>query len=540
MKSSNEAQEKQIQKPRTGLASAAWPVSVAIMIIRILGVGREMVLARYFGAGFFTDAFYVAYRIPNLLRDLFAEGALSAAFLPTFVRRLTQDGKQQAWLLANRVLSALLVILGILTLVFFFGAKGFVYMLAAGYASDPDKFDLTVQMTRIMSPFLLCVSLASVGMGLLNACGSFFVPAMASSAFNVCCILAGIFLSPFMPHFGLEPVVSMAIGALVGGASQFLVMVPSAYGYGFRFRFALDFKDPGLRHISKLMLPSIVGLSATQINITVDLQIASAYGDGPVSWLSYAFRLVHLPVGVFGIAIATATMAAVAHHAAKNEDEELHRTVESSLRLAACLTFPAMLGLIIFRHEIVQLIYERGSFLSTDTLKTGQALLLYAFGLFSYAAVKILVPTLYALNDTRTPARLSLLTVAVKIALNLLFILPLGFLGLALSTACSSWLNCCFLVRRLHQHRGLRWNARNLEAYFRIALASAVMALLAWLVYQASGWILPGSSFIVLAARLSLAIGFNLISLLPLLRLFRVEESGVLVQMIGNLVRKVL
>jgi putative peptidoglycan lipid II flippase len=540
MISSSEPPEKQNQKPRAGLAGAAWQVSAAIMISRILGVGREVVLARYFGAGFFTDAFYVAYRIPNLLRDLFAEGALSAAFLPTFVRRLTQDGKQQAWLLANRVLSALLVILGILTLVFFFGAKGFVYLLAAGYAADPEKFELTAQMTRIMSPFLLCVSFASVGMGLLNACGSFFVPALASSAFNICCILAGIFLSPFMPHLGLDPVVSMAIGALVGGASQFLVMVPSAYGYGFRFRFALDFKDPGLRHIAKLMLPSIVGLSATQINITVDLQIASTYGDGPVSWLSYAFRLVHLPVGVFGIAIATATMAAVAHHAAQNEHAELHQTVESSLRLAACLTFPAMLGLIVFRNEIVQLLYERGSFLPTDTLKTGQALWLYALGIFAYAAVKILVPALYALNDARTPARLSLLTVAVKIALNFLFILPLGFLGLALSTAISSWLNCCFLVRRVYRHRGMQWSIRNLEVYLRIALASTVMILLAWLVYQASGLMLSGSGFFVLAARLSLAIGFSLISLLPLLRFFRIEEASVLVHMIGNLVRKVL
>lgn len=343
-----------------------------------------------------------------------------------------------------------------------------------------------------------------------------------------------------MPHWGLHPVVSMAVGALVGGVSQFLVMIPSVYGYGFRFRFALNFKDPGLRHIAKLMLPSIVGLAATQINITVDLQIASTYGDGPVSWLSYAFRLVHLPVGVFGIAIATATMATVAHHASQNAHEKLHRTVESSLRLAACLTFPAMMGLIIFRHEIVQLLYERGSFLSTDTVKTGQAVLFYALGLFSYAAVKILVPTLYALNDTRTPARLSLLTVAVKIALNLLFIIPLGFLGLALATALSSWLNCCFLARRVHKHRGLRWSIKELEAYFRIALASTVMALLAWLVYHGSGLMLSGSGVFVLAARLSLAIGFSLISLLPLLRFFRVEEASELVQMVGNVVRKVL
>jgi putative peptidoglycan lipid II flippase len=376
-------------------------------------------------------------------------------------------------------------------------------------------------------------------MGLLNACGSFFIPAMASSAFNVCCILAGIFLSPIMPRLGLHPVVSMAIGALVGGASQFLVMIPSAHGFGFRYRFALDLKEPGLRHMAKLMLPAVVGLSATQINITVDLQIASAYGNGPVSWLNYAFRLVHLPVGVFGIAIATATMAAVSHLASQNAHDELHRTVETSLKLAACLTFPAMVGLIIFRHEIVQLLYQRGSFLSADTLKTEQAVLCYALGLYSYAAVKILVPTLYALNDTRTPARLSLLSVAVKIALNLIFIIPLGFLGLALATAFSSWLNCCFLARRLLKHRGVRWSIRKLQAYTRIALASLSMGVLARLVYHGSAWMLPGSSVLILAARLGLAITFGLIFLLPLFRLFRIEEGSELFRLIGTLVRKV-
>jgi putative peptidoglycan lipid II flippase len=286
--------EESPQEMKASLAGAAQSVGAATIISRILGLVREMVLARYFGAGLYTDAFNVAYRVPNLLRDLFAEGALSAAFIPTFVRRLTQDGKEQAWLLTNQVLSALLVVLGAVTLVFLFGAKGFVYLLAAGYAAIPEKFELTVQMTRIMSPFLLCVSLASVTMGMLNACGSFFVPAMASSAFNICCILAGIFLSPLMPHWGIDPIVSMAVGALIGGACQFFVMMPSAYAFGFRCRFTLNFSDPGLRRIARLMLPAVVGLSATQINITVDCQIASLYGNGPVSWLNYGFRLMQL------------------------------------------------------------------------------------------------------------------------------------------------------------------------------------------------------------------------------------------------------
>ena len=518
---------------------AAGSVGAAIMISRILGLVRDIVQARYFGAGLYTDALNVAYRIPNLLRDLFAEGALSSAFIPTFIRRLTQGGKEEAWLLANRVISALLVILGVLTLVFFFGARGFVYLLAAGYAEIPEKFELTVQMTRIMSPFLLFVALASVAMGILNACGAFFVPAMASSAFNICCILSGIFLSPLMPHWGLEPVVSMAIGALVGGASQFMIMVPSTHGLGFRYRFQLSFSDPGLRHIARLMLPAVVGLSATQINITVDYQIASMYGNGPVSWLNYGFRLMQLPIGVFGIAIATAAMTSVSHHAARNEIGEMQRTLVSSLRLAACLTFPATVGLILFRREIVQLIYERGSFLPVHTLKTSQVVLLYALGLFAYSAVKILVPAFYALNDTRTPVRMSVITVGAKIALNFAMILPLGFLGLALATTAASWLNFTLLVRELRKKTGVGWISREFPAYLRIALASLSMGLLSLMVFRACWMILPGTGMAAQAFRLGLAIAAAVSSLLPLLRLFNVKEGKNILHLIGTMTGRI-
>jgi putative peptidoglycan lipid II flippase len=513
----------------------AWSVGAATMISRILGVVREVVLAKYFGAGLYTDAFNVAYRIPNLLRDLFAEGALSSAFIPTFVRRLTQSGKGRAWLLANRLLSALSVILAAVTLVFFFGAKAFVYLLAAGYAAIPEKLALTTQMTRIMSPFLLCIALASVGMGILNACGSFFIPAMASSAFNICCILAGIFLSPLMPRWGLPPILSMAIGVLLGGASQFLVMIPNARGFGFRFRFDLNFSDPDLRHIARLMLPAIVGLSATQINITVDSQIASLYGNGPVSWLNYGFRLMQFPIGVFGIAIATATMTSVARYAAQNDREKLHATVRSGIRLAACLTFPSTIGLILFREEIVRTLYERGFFLPSDTLMTSKVVLLYALGLFSYSAVKILVPVFYALNDTWTPVRMSMITVAAKVALNFLLAIPFGFLGLALATTAASWMNCGLLVSRLVGRDGEGFRMRELGVYVRIAAASLAMGLLSLIVFHAGGmiWLQPG--FWGTVFRLSAAVLFGLASFVPLLRLFKVEEANGIIRMLGML-----
>ncbi len=516
--------ESPLGSPGRSVIRAAGSVSLATMVSRILGVFREMVMARYFGAGLYTDAFNVAYRIPNLLRDLFAEGALSSAFVPTFIRTLTERGRTEAWLLANKLINALVIILGLLTLLIYFGAKYFVFLLAAGYAEIPQKVELTVQMTRIMSPFLLWVALAAVVMGMLNAFGFFFIPAMAPSAFNVCCILAGIFLSPFMPRWGLAPVVSMAVGAIAGGISQFLLQVPSAYRAGYRYRPIVDFGDPGLRHIAKLMLPAIVGLSATQINITVDNQLASQYGNGPVSWLNYAFRLMQLPIGLFGVAIATANLATVSHHAAQGALDKVRTTVSSSLRLAACLTFPATAGLILFRSEIIRLLYQRGSFLPEDTLQTSKVLLFYSMALFAYSAVKILVPTFYALDDTRTPVRTSMITVGVKVAVNLLLVLPFGFLGLALATAVASWLNFALLTRALNRKLEAKWNWNELRVYARIAVASAIMGLLALLTFRLAANLLPGRSSLVLATNLSLAILVGMVSLMPLLRLFRIEE----------------
>jgi putative peptidoglycan lipid II flippase len=495
------------------------------MISRVLGVGREMVMARYFGAGFFTDAFNIAYRVPNLFRDLFAEGALSSAFVPTFIRELNQGGPERAWALANRLVSTLLVVLGALALVFAFFAKGFVYILAAGYADTPGKMELTIQMTRILSPFLLFVALAAVAMGMLNAFGSFFIPAAAPAAFNVCCILAGIFLSPFMPRFGMEPVVSMAVGAIVGGASQFLVQVPPARRLGWRFHFVLDFSDPGLRRIASLMLPAVVGLSATQINITVDSQLASHYGNGPVSWLNYAFRLMQLPIGLFGVAIATATTALVSHHAAENATDKLRDTVHSSLRLAACLTFPATVGLILFREEIVRLLYQRGSFLPADTIQTSRAVMLYSLALFGYSAVKILVPAFYALGDTKTPVRTSVTSVALKVAINFLLIIPMKFLGLVLATSLASWVNFALLLRQLNRSTGgaMRW--QSLAAYLRIACASVLMGGVAELIFVGARRVLPGAGTLHLAVHLGLAMMGAMVVLLPLLGLFRVEEA---------------
>ena len=529
----------------------AGKVSAAIAISRVLGLVRECVLAKYFGAGFATDAFSVAFRIPNLLRDLFAEGAFSAAFLPAFTRRLRLSGKESAWLLTNRLINALLVLLGGVTLAFFFGAKLLVYLQAAGFAAIPGKLELTMLMTRILSPFLLCVSLAAVFMGMLNACGSFFLPALASSVFNVVCILAGIFLSPFMPRWGLEPIVAMAVGALIGGFGQFAIMLPSARVQGFRWRWTPDFSDPDLRRIGRLALPAVLGLSATQINIIVDSQLASLYGDGPVSWLGYAFRITQLPIGVFGVAIATVAAVDVSRHAAVSDFSALGRTLGSALRLSACLTFPATAGLVIFRHEIVRLLFQRDQFTPADTYATAEALLYYAFALFAYSAVKIMVPAFYALGDSRAPVRISVITVAFKIALNLVLLKPFGFLGIAASTAAAAWLNYVLLRRRFGQvpagHAGRAGHAGpggvsigdgDIGIYLRIALASIVMGILSRSVFAASGYIIVDSGAVALGVRLCLGIMAGVGSIVPLLGFFRVREAAELRRIAVSFIRK--
>jgi putative peptidoglycan lipid II flippase len=524
----------------TNLLRAVGSITAATMISRVLAVGREMVMSAYFGAGYYTDAFNIAFRIPNLLRDLFAEGALSSAFVPTLVRRLTEKGREETWLLASRVTNALAIVLSAITLLFYFGARWFVFLFAGDLSSIPGKFELTVQMTRIMSPFLLCVALAAAVMAMLNANGKFFVPAMAPSAFNVCSILAGVFLSPLMPGIGLAPVVSMAIGALVGGTSQFLVQVPSAYRLGFRFRPLLDFGDPGVRHIAMLMMPALIGLSATQVNIAVDTHLASHFGNGPVSYLNYAFRLMQLPIGLFAVAIATSSFAAVSFHAARKHIGKLCRTVTSSLRLAACLTFPATVGLILFRHEVVALLYQRGKFLAVDTLLTSQALLFYSLALFAYSGVKILVPTFYALSDTKTPVRLSVATVAVKIGLNFLFIEALGFLGLALATAVASWFNLALLTRSFSKRTGVQWGWGELWIYLRIVCASLIMGSAALLAYYGTLHVFPSHGTLGLLLHLGIAIGVGMASILPLLRLFQVEEARQLSQIVLRAVGKLV
>jgi putative peptidoglycan lipid II flippase len=457
---------------------SAGVVSIAIAMSRVTGLIRESVMSRLFGAGAVMDAFNLGFRIPNLTRDLFAEGALSSAFVPTFTDYLTTKSKGEAARLANLVATALILVVGGLCVLGVIFAPALVRLLAPGFEEVPGKFPLAVTMTRIMFPFLLLVALAAQAMGILNACNQFFVPAMASTFFNIGSVGFGILIGYVAgPHIGLSHIQGMAIGVVCGGALQLAWQIPSLHRAGFRFRPELHWSHPGLAHILQLMGPAILGNAATQINVMVNTNFASQLGNGPVSWLGYAFRFMQLPLGLFGVAIASATLPSVSRSAAQGNIDEFRRTLSRSLGMVLLLTIPSSIGLAVLGRSIIGAVYQGGRFKVYDTNQTALALSCYALGLAGYAALKVLSPSFYALNDARTPMMISLFSIGINfsVAWTLIHTTSLGHAGLALSTSAvalfASVVQFWILRNRIHGIHGREL----LETVGKILIASACM-----------------------------------------------------------------
>ena len=497
---------------------------------RVLGLVREQVQSYYFGAGLVTDAFLAAFRIPNLLRDLFAEGALSSAFVPTFTGVKEREGPEAAWKLANRVFTVLTVILAVVTVAILAFAPWIMRVYAAGFSAE--KLALSVTMTRILAPFLLAVAVASVAMGVLNTYGRFFVPALAPALLNVAAIGGVIVLSPLFVKIGWPAGLSLAIGAMVGGALQFGVQLPSMRKLGFRFRWDWAPSDPGLKRIAWLMLPATIGQAATQINFLVDTWLASRYGNGPITWLSLAFRLIQLPIGLFGVAIGMANLARVSRDAALGDRPALRANLAGALRAAALLSLPATAGLVALREPIIGVIFEHGRFDHTSTLNTAAALLCYALGLYAYAVTKIQVPTFYALGDTRLPVIGSTAAVAAKLAANGLFVALLPsigvdpFLGLALSTSIAAWTNFSILGVGLKRRAGALSGRGVVRATLSMAALSLVMGVACGALHAVLTRVLPGDRVLPSVIRLLVAVAFGGAITLVGARLLRVPEAA--------------
>ena len=470
---------------------AAGIVSAAVFLSRITGLVRETVLAALFGASAAYDAFLIGFRIPNLARDLFAEGALSSAFVPVFTQHLTTKGRREAAVLSNLVATALTLIVGGLCVLGIFLSPRLVALLAPGFAEVPGKYPLAVLLTQIMFPFLLLVALAAQAMGILNANGQFGIPALSSTFFNIASLGIGLTLGFFAgPALGFSLIESMAYGVVFGGAVQLLVQVPSLLRAGFAFRPAWNWSHPGLRQIMRLMGPAIIGNAAVQVNVMVNTYFASGITNaeghvinGPVTWLNCAFRFMQLPLGLFGVAIASATLPAISRSAARGELDQFRYTLSRSLSLVFLLTIPSAVGLAVLGESMIGAIYEWGRFQAADTRQTALALAAYAIGLAGYSAIKILAPAFYALNDSRTPMLVSLASILINVAAASTLVKAAGFghVGLALSTSLVASFGAAFLMLFLRRRTGGLHGGALLSSVVRIAAASAAMALVCWL-----------------------------------------------------------
>jgi putative peptidoglycan lipid II flippase len=504
------------------------------MTSRILGVVREQVLAALFGASNAMDAYNVAFRVPNLVRDLFAEGAMSAAFVPTFTRRVTESGKEAAWRLGNNVVNALIVFTGVLVMLGVVFANQLVWVFASEYAAVPGKLELTVLLTRVMLPFLTLVAVAAAFMGMLNSVHRFFIPALSPAMFNVATIACALLLVPLMPRLGLPGIAAIAIGTVIGGIGQLALQWPVLRREGFTYRAQLEWKDEGLRRVLLLMGPGTIGLAATQVNVFVNTVLATGEGTGAVSWLNYAFRLMYLPIGLFGISIATATLPTVSRDAARLDREAVRRTLANGLSLMLMLNVPATVGLIALSTPIVQTIFERGAFTPADTAATAGALQFYAAGLIGYSVVRIATPAFYALGQNRTPVAVSVATVVVNAVLNIALVRTMGYRGLALGTALASLFNASLLWLLLRRHLSGLEDRRVLSSFARIVVASLIMG---GVVVVIDGWLddwLPGESLALQLIRLSSAIAAGVGTLALAAYVLRVQEFHAGIAMVAR------
>lgn len=460
-------------------------MSLATTLSRVLGYVRDMVSAHLFGAGAISDAFVVAFRIPNLFRDLFAEGALSAAFVPALTRERLK-GEAGAWALAAHMFNALAMALGCLVLLGVLGARWFLPWVAPGFKQDPATFELALLLTRLLFPFIGFMGFAALFMGMLNARKRFFLPALAPAAMNIVMIGFGLWVCPRMGDKPDEQIVGWALGALAGGAAQWLIQVPEAWRAGFRWRFSWPWRHEGVRKVLRAMGPAVLGQSTTQVNLVVNTILASQMAAGSVTYLYYGNRLMQLPLGVFGVAIASAVLPDLALHHAKGDRARFRRTLAYGLKLTLFITLPAMLGLVLLSLPIHALLLQGGRFDLAATRATAYASIAYTLGVVFASWVKVLVPAFYAIDRPVLPVKVAVGMVGVNLTLNLLLWRHFGYLGLAGTASAVMALQAGILLWLLRKEVGAYWQGSDWKESARMGLAAAAMVL----ALGASAWLL--------------------------------------------------
>jgi putative peptidoglycan lipid II flippase len=516
------------------IAKSVSVISFATMTSRVLGYIRDGLFAGMFGAGVISDAFLVAYRIPNLLRDLLAEGALSSSFIPVFTEYLTKEGKESAWRLANLVLNVMLIALSLIVVTGIVFTPQIVHLLQWNLSDN--AFLLTVQLTRTVFPFIAFMALAALMMGMLNSHHDFAASAFAPAVLNVIMIITGIFICPLFGHRPEKQVLIWTIGALAGGLGQFLVQIPSVRKKGWTYKPILDFTDRGVKKVFSLMTPAVFAQSVTQINIiVVNTIMAGMLGKAAITYLYYGNRLMQLPLGVFAVAIATATLPVISRHIAKEEIHQAIATYSFALRLAFFITIPATVGMIVLSLPINGLLFQYGKFLSSDAHATAKTAMLFSLGLFAFSGVKITVPVFYALNDSKTPVRIGMFTVLANILLGLFLMQRISYFGLALSTSLSAILNFSLLAWFLRKKWGYIKGREILDSVVRITVAALIMSVVCWVVYasvhsltQGVNW--PGKIHQLIEVFASILAGMA--AYLGMCRVLKVRELTLLYRMV--------
>jgi putative peptidoglycan lipid II flippase len=470
-----------------GLLKSAGIISAAVSASRVTGLLRESVLSWLFGAGAIYDAYVLGFRIPNLARELFAEGALSSAFVPAFTRYLATKTRAEARELSNVTATLLIAIAGAVCLLGMLLSPAIVNLFAPGFHAVPGKFELSVSLVRIMFPFLLLLALASQAQGILYASHRFAVPAVSPALFNLFSVSFGVTLGYWLgPRFGISPVRGMAFGVVIGGAAQLGFQLPSVWREGFAWRPQWNLRHEGVRQILVLMGPALIGSASGQINALVNTNFAAGILDrsghvmnGPVSWLSYAYRFFGLPLGIFGVAIVSATLPRISRSAAHRNFVEFRQILSRSVVMILLLTVPSSVGLIILGESMIGIVYQHGRFLAFDTHQTALALSAYAVGLAGYAALKLIAPAFYALGDSRTPMMVSIASVAVNYAVAFTSVRVLGFghAGLALSGSAVSTFASVTLLFLLRPKIGGIDGKQMIISFAKILLAAVVMGL---------------------------------------------------------------
>jgi putative peptidoglycan lipid II flippase len=486
------ASEGQVVRALGGIAGAT-------LLSRVLGFVRDMVVARAFGAGPITDAFFVAFRIPNILRRLLAEGALSTAMIPVFTDYIARDDRPELHRMLRAVLGLALLALTVTTVLGIVFAPAILLAIAPGFMNDPAQASLAVSLTRIMFPYLLLVGLAAMATGILNSRGRFFASALGPAVLNVGMILAVLVLSRHLD----PPIVSLAIGVLAGGLGQLLVQVPSLSACGLLITPSRELGHPAIARVTRLLLPAVFGLAAVQLMVFVNTLLASLLPLGSISYLYYADRVMEFPLGVFGIALASASLPVMSRHAAAQDHRALADTLNFALRLALYVSVPSTVGLVALRTPIVRVLFERGRFGPAETAATAEALAWYAIGLAGFAGSRIVAQTFYARSEPATAVRWGIVSVVANVVAALALMGPLGHAGLAGAASVGAYVNLVSLLVIARRRLGRLGGRALVNGLVRTLVAALPLAAVCWL---ATSWWPQHPSFVIDAAWLATTI----------------------------------